>query len=84
MTPNTSRRDERAVGTIYAVLLGYGLTRSDAVDATRALRSALHGFVTLENAGGFGLPQDVDRSFDRLVMAMDLAFRNWPATAAQG
>jgi Tetracyclin repressor-like, C-terminal domain len=49
------------------------------VDATRALRSALHGFVMLENAGGFGLPRDVDRSFGQLVAAFDLAFRSWPA-----
>lgn len=73
---------ERAVGTIYAVLVGYGLTGDDAVDATRALRSALHGFVILDGAGGFGLPRDVDRSYDRLVAALDLAFRGWPGARA--
>jgi AcrR family transcriptional regulator len=71
---------ERAVGTIFAVLVGYGLAGDDAVDATRVLRSALHGFVVLEGGGGFGLPRDVDRSFDRLVNAMDVAFTNWPVT----
>jgi AcrR family transcriptional regulator len=71
---------ERAVGTIYAVLVGYGLNGDDAVDATRVFRSALHGFVVLENEGGFGLPRDVDRTFDRLVSAMDIAFTNWPGT----
>jgi hypothetical protein len=71
---------ERAVGTIYAVLVGYGLSGDDAVDATRVLRSGLHGFVVLENEGGFGLPRDVDRTFDRLVSAMDVAFTNWPGT----
>ena len=35
--------------------------------ATRAVRSALHGFVGLEAVGGFGLPQDVDPSYDWLV-----------------
>jgi hypothetical protein len=49
------------------------------VDATRALRSALHGFVVLENDGGFGLPRDVDRSFDQMVAALDLAIKSWPA-----
>lgn len=74
------RAGERAVGTIFAVLSGYGLTGDDAVDATRALRSGLHGFVALETGEGFGMPQDVDRSFRRLVMALDAAFRSWPAT----
>ncbi|MBM0234529.1 WHG domain-containing protein [Micromonospora sp. STR1_7] len=68
----------RAVGTIYAVLRGYGLTDDDAVDATRALRSALHGFVALEAAGGFGLPREVDRSYHQLVAGLDIAFRSWP------
>ena len=31
------------------------------------LRSAIHGFVTLELGGGFGLPDDLDRSYDVLV-----------------
>jgi AcrR family transcriptional regulator len=68
----------RAVGTITAVLAGYGLTGDDAIDATRAMRSALHGFVTLEQAGGFGLPVDIDHSYRQLVLALDLAFANWP------
>jgi AcrR family transcriptional regulator len=57
----------KAVGVSFAVLRGYGLDGDDLIDATRAVRSAIHGFVMLEIAGGFGLPQDVDRSFDRLV-----------------
>ncbi|MFC4019614.1 TetR/AcrR family transcriptional regulator [Micromonospora sp. GCM10011542] len=69
---------ERAVAAIYAVLRGYGLTGDDAVDATRALRSALHGFISLEAAGGFGLPRELDRSYDQLVAGMDVAFRSWP------
>jgi AcrR family transcriptional regulator len=71
---------ERAVGAIYAVLRGYGLSGDDAVDATRGLRAALHGFVTLELAGGFGLPRDVDRSFAQLVAAQDRALRSWHST----
>ena len=39
----------------------------DAVDMIRSLRSALHGFVSLEAAGGFGLPQDIDKSFEALI-----------------
>ncbi|MEV1331559.1 WHG domain-containing protein [Micromonospora costi] len=74
---------ERAVGAIYAVLHGYGLTGDEAVDAARVLRSALHGFVSLEAAGGFGLPRDVDRSYEQLIVAMDTAFRSWPGGRAR-
>ena len=56
-----------AAQVVFDVLAGYGLHDEEAVDATRALRSALHGFVSLEAGGGFGLPVDVDRSFDWLV-----------------
>ncbi len=68
----------RVVGTVYAVLGGYGLADDDLVDAARVLRSALHGFVSLEQAGGFGLPRDVDRSFERMVDALDAALTRWP------
>ncbi len=37
--------------------------------AVRGLRSIVPGFVTLEGAGGFGLPLDLDESFRRLVAA---------------
>ncbi len=55
------------LATVLAVLEDYGASGDDAVDAARTVRSALHGFSTLEAAGGFGLPRDVDRSFDALV-----------------
>lgn len=57
----------RAVAVLSDALAGYGLTGDDEIDAIRTLRSGLHGFVSLEAAGGFGLPVDVDRSFARLV-----------------
>lgn len=60
----------RAVAVLSGALAGYGLTGNDEIDAIRALRSGLHGFVSLEAAGGFGLPVDVDRSFARLVDAL--------------
>jgi AcrR family transcriptional regulator len=61
----------RLTELIYAILRGYGLDDDETVHATRAVRSALHGFVTLETAGGFGLPQDVDESYARLVALLD-------------
>ena len=77
--PEAVEATDAALQTVFSVLAGYGLHGPDAIDATRALRSALHGFVDLEAAGGFGLPQDVDRSFDRLVEVLDAALRGWKA-----
>jgi hypothetical protein len=61
----------RLTELIFAILRGYGLDEEQTVHATRAVRSALHGFVTIEAAGGFGLPQDVDESYARLVALLD-------------
>jgi AcrR family transcriptional regulator len=61
----------------FDITAGYDLRGDDAVDAIRALRAALHGFVALEEAGGFGLPVDVDRSFDRLVAGLTRVFASW-------
>lgn len=65
----------RVVGVIAAVLQGFGLPESRAIDAVRAVRSALHGFVSIELAGGFRLPEDLDRSFDTLVELLVEGFR---------
>jgi len=62
---------------VEATLAGYGLTGDDAVDAARALRAALHGFVHLEAHHGFGLPTDVDRSYRRLVAGIDATMTSW-------
>lgn len=69
-----------AVAVVLDVLAGFGLTGVAAIDATRALRSALHGFVTLETEGGFGMPVDIDRSFERMVDAYVTAFGQWART----
>jgi AcrR family transcriptional regulator len=61
----------RLTELVFAVLRGYGLDEDGTVHATRAVRSALHGFVTLEAEGGFGLSQDVEVSYDRLVDLLD-------------
>lgn len=80
--PASEAADRAVVRVVLDVLAGYELRDDDAIDATRAMRSALHGFVTLEMGGGFGLPVDVDRSFDRLVRGLETAFANWTETSA--
>ena len=59
------------------VLAGYQLSGDDAIDAIRFLRAALHGFVSLETGGGYGMPRDLDRSFARLVGSITTALDGW-------
>lgn len=67
------------VGVVLAVLAGYGLEGDDALHATRALRSLLHGFVSLEAVGGFGLALDLDESFRRLLRVFSAGLRQTTA-----
>ena len=69
---------------VFAVLVGYGISGEDAIDATRALRAAMHGFVTLEAEDGFGMPQDVDRSYRRLIEALHVSFTAWGMRSIEG
>jgi AcrR family transcriptional regulator len=64
---------------VLAVLRGWELAGDDVVHAARAFRSAVHGFVVIEAAGGFGIPVDLDASFERLVatLAAGLETRSW-------
>ncbi len=55
------------VEVFLAVLRGYGRHGSAAIHATRAVRSASHGFVALELAGGFGLAERADDSYEQLI-----------------
>ncbi|WP_375423802.1 TetR-like C-terminal domain-containing protein [uncultured Friedmanniella sp.] len=66
---------DRSLGTFAAVLRGYQLPPGDQVHALRMLRSALHGFVTLEAAGGFQYDTDVTASFAWLVSTIDQGLR---------
>ena len=68
----------RAIQVIFDALAGYGLADDDAIDATRYIRSTLHGFVALIAAGAFALP-DLDRSFEQMVAVLQLGFAQWPS-----
>ncbi|MFW6091629.1 MAG: TetR/AcrR family transcriptional regulator [Actinomycetota bacterium] len=79
----------RLLGLLLAVLRGYGLEGPEAVHQARCVRSALHGFVSLEASGGFGMDEDVDLSFERLIdmVAGSLANggrRKWDVATAGG
>jgi AcrR family transcriptional regulator len=74
----------RTVEVVAAVMDGYGLDGDDAIDAIRAYRAALHGFVSVEASGGFAFPNSVDRSFDRLIHALVLALSSWSNVPGPG
>lgn len=59
-----------AVQVLSAVLRAWHLEDAEMLHAVRVIRSALHGFVSLEAGGGFALPPDLDRSFERLIATL--------------
>lgn len=64
------REEERSIKIGVAVMSSLGLQGKDAVHGVRMFRSVIHGFATLEVAGGFGLPLDCDESFRRLITTL--------------
>jgi AcrR family transcriptional regulator len=65
-----SRQSAAADGLVevfLSVLRGYHLDGPNAIHAARVLRSACHGFVSLQTAGGFGRPESLDASYDLLI-----------------
>jgi AcrR family transcriptional regulator len=72
----SDREENQVAGTavvslIIAALDAYDLTGDDVIHAVRAVRSALHGFVSLEREGGFGIPLSLDESYATLVEMID-------------
>ena len=70
----------RRAGAATVALMSEAVAQLDVpaerrIDAVRAVRAAVHGFVMLELDGGFGMPEDVDASFgylvDRLVAGIE-------------
>lgn len=68
---------------IAATLHGYGIDEAEQTNAVRMLRSALHGFASLEHEGHFHHPQSLDESFARMVQALDASFRSWPGAKGE-
>lgn len=58
---------DRLLEVFRSVLRGYQLDGANAIHAARVLRSACHGFVSLQLAGGFGLAESLDVSYDLLL-----------------
>ncbi|HSG18484.1 MAG TPA: TetR-like C-terminal domain-containing protein [Anaerolineae bacterium] len=54
---------------LLLMMASQGLQGDDALHAIRGLRAVLHGFTSLEAAGGFKMALDREESFLRLVSA---------------
>ncbi|MFJ5232358.1 TetR/AcrR family transcriptional regulator [Kitasatospora sp. NPDC088391] len=75
----------RSVELTCAVLRHYRLDEPDLTDAARLLRATLHGFATIEAAGGFQHPRPAADSWQRITAGLHRLLESWPRTApAQG
>jgi AcrR family transcriptional regulator len=72
----------RSVELTYAVMRYYDLDEPDLTDAARLLRSTFQGYISIEAAGGFSHPRDVDASWQRVVSGLHLLLGQWPRTKA--
>jgi len=59
--------EDEAVDVSLKVLAYYDLRDEMALHMVRGFRSLVHGFASLEVAGGFGLPLDLDETFRLIV-----------------
>ncbi|MCK8676320.1 TetR/AcrR family transcriptional regulator [Streptomyces lichenis] len=73
----------RAMELTYGILRGYALAEPDLTDAVRLLRSALHGFVTLEASGGFAHQRSPQESWVRALDALHTLLAHWPPSRAK-
>ncbi len=65
----------RVVGSIAAVLRGYGVTDAEMDHAIRTLRCTLHGYAVLHATGGFQWSGDPDETFDWMIRFLDRGLR---------
>lgn len=73
------RELDAAIAALEDLMGDLGIPPDRAVSAIRALRATFHGFVTLERSGGFGLPEDVDESFEATLDVLIAGLRGLAA-----
>lgn len=81
--PEFSRRAERVLEPVLAVLASFGLEGDDLIHAARGLRSLMHGFSLLDTKGGFGLDTDIDDSFRWMVETFARGLRSTLGTTTR-
>ncbi|TJY42242.1 TetR/AcrR family transcriptional regulator [Cohnella pontilimi] len=65
--PAVQKAAGEVVEVVIQVLQAYGLKDDTAIHIVRGFRSMLHGFASIEQQGGFGIPLDLNESFRMLV-----------------
>ena len=65
--PGMGGAAQELLDVFVAVLRAYRLDESGTTHAIRRLRAAVHGFAMLEANGGFGMPADIDESFESVI-----------------
>lgn len=79
---------EDLLAILRAALAPWGLDERAQVHAMRAFRSLAHGFVSLEAAGGFGLPVDLEASYayalDRFIAGLGPTVRGASGAGGDG
>ena len=80
--PQLAAIADEILGVIYAVLRPYDLGEQNMIHAIRSLRSIVQGFVSLEVAGGFAMPVNLDDSFHWLIQLFIAGIE--PATLEEG
>jgi len=66
---------DRVIGSITAVLRGYGVSDTDMDHTLRTIRSTMHGFAMLEASRGFQWEADPDESFAWMIRFIDRGLR---------
>jgi AcrR family transcriptional regulator len=75
--PELQQAGQEVVEIVLAVLGAYDLRGDSLLHAARAVRAIVHGFVSMEAAGGFGFAVDPDESFHRLIRAFVRGELEW-------
>lgn len=68
---------KKIVDLVVDAIEPFGLKKDEAIHAVRGLRSIMHGFASLEQKGGFGIPLDLDDSYKITVRAYLAGLRQW-------
>jgi len=63
LVPELKAAETEFLGWAYPLARDLGWPEDQVVHAVRGWRALVHGFAVLEVRGGFGLPEDLNRSF---------------------
>ncbi len=70
-SPELVKAEKEALEVFSGILRAYELNEENTIHAMRCIRSSLHGFVSLELQGGFGLPINLEESFSYNLNLLD-------------